>query len=81
MDFEVKNIATVGRVISNGEVTGGTMTQHINITIGPVGCPYDDIKVDRTVEYTFSVDLTAKQAEDGMVPFAAQWVIDNYPNT
>lgn len=78
MNFEVKKAYAVGGVKSNDN---GTMTQHINIQIGVVGCPYEDIKTERTVEYIFNDTLTAKQAEEGIAPFAAEWVATNYPNT
>lgn len=78
MNFEVKKAYTVGGVTNNND---GTMTQSINIQIGVVDCPYEDIKAERTVAYVFSENLTAKQAEDGIPAFAAQWVTDNYPNT
>lgn len=78
MEFEVKKVYTVGGVRSNDD---GTMTQNINIQIGVVGCPYEDIKTEKTVEYIFDENITAKQAENGIPVFAAEWVSQNYPNT
>ena len=77
MEFELKAAKTEGGVKSNND---GTMSQYLNITVGVVGCPYGDIKTDKTVSYTFSENLTAKQIEDGIEPFAATWVATNYPN-
>lgn len=77
MNFEVKKAYTVGGVISNND---GTMTQNINIQVGVVGCPYEDIRTEKTVAYVFDENLSAKAAEEGIAPFAAQWVATNYPN-
>lgn len=78
MNFEVKKAYTVGGVKSNGDTT---MTQFVNIQVGVVGCPHEDIKTEVTAHYIFSEDLSAKQIEDGIAPFAAAWVVTNYPNT
>jgi hypothetical protein len=76
MEFELKKASTVGGVVSNND---GTMTQHLNITVGVVGCPYEDIKTEKTVPYIFSENLTAKQVEDAIPTFAAAWVATTYP--
>jgi hypothetical protein len=78
MQYELKSAKTTGAVKSNND---GTMTQFINVAIGVKTCPYEDIKTERTVEYVFSENLTAKQAEEGITTFATQWVADNYPTT
>jgi hypothetical protein len=77
MNFVLKNVTTIGNVKSNND---GTMTQQLHIETGVVGCPYQDISAFRRVDYVFSENLTAKQIEEGIAPFAAQWVTDNYPN-
>ncbi len=78
MNFELKNVKTLDGVKSNNN---GTMTQPIHIEVGVVDCPYLDISAFRRVDYVFSENLTAKQAEDGIATFAVQWVSANYPNT
>jgi hypothetical protein len=76
MKFELKSAKTTGGVTS---LNDGTMKQQVNIVIGPVGCHYSDVAAQRTIEYIFSENLTAKQIEDGIQPFAAQWAETNYP--
>jgi len=78
MNFELKSVKTLDGVKSNND---GTMTQPIHIETGVVGCPYQDISAFRRVDYVFSENLTAKQAEDGIATFATAWVATNYPNT
>jgi len=78
MQFELKSAKTTGGVTS---LNDGTMKQQVNIAIGPVRCPYNDVAAQRTIDYVFSENLTAKQIEDGIRPFAEQWVATNYPDT
>lgn len=78
MNFELKNVTTVGRAI----IEDGKLTQHINITAGPVGTPADDENYwfkARTVVYEYTGDSIAA-AEAGIEAFATQWVADNYPS-
>jgi hypothetical protein len=76
MDFELKKAYSVGVVTSNND---GTMTQNVNITVVPVGCPYEDIKTEVTAKYVFDENLSAKQIEAGVPIFAKEWVATNYP--
>lgn len=76
MVFELKAAKTVGGVISNND---GTFTQHLNITVGPVGCTYEDIKSEKTVAYIFAGTLSALDIETSIPVFATQWVAINYP--
>ena len=78
MDFEVKKVETVGGVSSKDE---NTSQQWLNITVGVVGCPYDDIIATQTVAYEFANTMTVADARAGIDPFAAAWVVTNYPNT
>jgi len=78
MNYELKNAVATGGVKSNDD---HTMTQHVNITVGVVGCTYEDIKSEKTVEYIFAETLTGLQIKDGLVTFAQQWVANNYPAT
>lgn len=77
MNFEVKNIEIIGSVHEKDE---NTSTQNMNITIGVVGCPYIDIITKRTVTYEFSNNISVAEARAGIITFAANWVITNYPN-
>ena len=76
MKFELKQVKTTGGTISNND---GTFTQNINITVGIKDCPHEDIKTEKTVKYIFNENLTAKQAEEGILPFAMLWLNTNYP--
>ena len=76
MEFQLKTAKTVGGVISNND---GTFTQHLNITVAPVGCTYADIKAEKTVPYIFAGTLTASDIETSIPVFAAQWVTTHYP--
>lgn len=78
MEYELRNAVATGGVKSNDD---HTMTQDLNITVGVVGCPYLDIKTEKTVEYIFSESLTGLQIKEGITTFAQQWVIANYPTT
>lgn len=87
MQFKLISVKTTGGTIANNDGTttnnvydnNGTFTQHINISVGVQGCPHDDIKVEKTVAYIFSENLTAKQAENGIETFAISWLNTNYP--
>ena len=76
MEFKLKTAKTVGGVTSNND---GNFTQHLNITVTPVGCAYDDIKSEKTVAYIFAGTLSALDIETSIPVFAAQWVATNYP--
>lgn len=79
MEFEVKKIEVVGNVSQNP--SGNTSSQWLNITVGVVGCPHNDINTTKTIEYVFSNDLTVAEARAGIAVFAAEWRVINYPNT
>lgn len=78
MEFEVKKTEVFGSVQSKSETTS---VQLINIAIGVVGCPYQDIVSIKTAPYEFDNSLTITQAREGIQLFAEQWVRENYPNT
>lgn len=78
MEFELKSIQSVGGITSNED---DTMTQHINVKVGVVGCPHDDIVVEKTIKYVFSQKLSAIDIKNGTEPFAKSWVSENYPKT
>ena len=75
MNFELKNVVSVGEVQSEDE---NNSLQWLNITTGVVGCPYNMVET-KTVKYVFSNSLTVQQAKDGITPFAENWVKENYP--
>lgn len=77
MNFELKNVVSVGDVKSKDE---NNSLQWLNITAGVVGCPYNMVET-QTVEYVFSNTLTVQQAKDGVQTFAEKWVATTYPNT
>lgn len=77
MNFEVKSVKTSGGTRTN--IVDNTMSQDLNITVGVVGCPYLDIKTEKTVTYVFSRTLTAQAAEEGIATFATAWCVANYP--
>jgi hypothetical protein len=76
MEFELKNVETIGGVSTKDE---NNSTQMLNITVGVVGCTYEDIKSTNMVEYEFANSLTVTQAKDGIQTFATSWVATNYP--
>lgn len=75
MEFELKNAVSVGDVKSKDE---NNSLQFLNITTGVVGCPHNMVEV-KTVEYIFPNTITIQDAKDGVIPFAENWVKDNYP--
>ena len=77
MNFELKKADAVGGVTSKD---ANTSSQWLNITVGVVGCPYEDIKSTKTVAYEFANSLTVAEAKAGVDTFAAAWVAANYPN-
>jgi hypothetical protein len=77
MNFELKNVVSVGDVKS---VDADNSMQYLNITVGVVGCPYEDIISTQTVKYEFANTLTVQQAKDGVQTFALAWVTTNYPS-
>lgn len=77
MNFELKNVVSVGDVKSKDE---NNSLQWLNITAGVVGCPYNMVET-QTVEYVFSNSITIQQAKDGVTSFAENWVATTYPNT
>lgn len=76
MNFELKNVVSVGDVQSEDE---NNSLQWLNITVGVVGCPYK-MEETQTVKYVFSNSLTVQQAKDGITPFAENWVVTTYPS-
>lgn len=75
MEFELKNAVSVGDVKSKDE---NNSLQFLNITVGVVGNPYNMVET-KTVEYVFPNTITIKEAKDGVIPFAENWVKNNYP--
>lgn len=75
MEFELKNAVPVGDVKSKDEKN---YLQYLNITVGIVGCPYDMVET-KTVEYVLSNDLSVQDVKNGVIPFATEWVKNNYP--
>ena len=75
MNFELKNAVSVGEVQSEDE---NNSLQWLNITAGVVGCPYNMVET-QTVKYVFPNTLTITEAKAGVIPFAENWVKDNYP--
>lgn len=78
MEFEVKNVKTLGGVLSNND---GTFTQGLMIVVGVVDCLYEDINCTNNVPYNFNGTMTALEIEAGISIFAKNWVSENYPNT
>lgn len=75
MEFELKNVVSVGDVKSKNEEES---SQYLNVTVGVVDCPYNMTETT-TVEYVFSNKLSVQEVKDGVVKFAKQWVEENYP--
>ena len=75
MNFELKNAVSVGEVQSEDE---NNSLQWLNITAGVVGCPYNMVET-QTAKYVFPNTLTITEAKAGVIPFAENWVKDNYP--
>ena len=78
MNFELKKVVSVGDVQS---ADADNSLQNLNVTIGVVGCPYEDIKTEKTIQYVFPNSISVQAAKDGVQPFAEAWVAANYPNT
>jgi hypothetical protein len=77
MEFEILKTEAVGSVKTIDETT---KAQYINITVGVVGCPHEEISVTTTVEYQFSTSSTVADVEAGIQTFAQNWMSINYPN-
>lgn len=77
MEFTILSVKTTGGTLSNND---GTFTQKINIRVGVKDCPHLDIFTEKTVDYIFDENLTAKQVEDGIPGFAMSWLNANYPS-
>ena len=77
MNFEVKKVETIGGVSAKD---ANTSKQLLMITVGVVGCPYNDIITQKTANYEFLNSLTVTEAKNGIDTFAAAWVTTNYPN-
>ena len=76
MNFELKNVVSVGEVQSEDE---NNSLQWLNITVGVVGCPYNMVET-QTVKYVFPNTLTITEAKAGVIPFAEKWVATTYPS-
>jgi hypothetical protein len=75
MNFELKNVVSVGDVISKD---AGNSIQGLSITAGVVGCPYNMVET-QLVPYEFANTLSVQEAKDGVQTFAENWVATNYP--
>ena len=75
MNYEIKKIQVTGSTQSN---TDGTFKQFLNVTVGVVGCPYDDIKTEKTIEYIFDGALSANDVQKCIEPFVQKWLEENY---
>ena len=75
MNFELKNVVSVGDVYS---VDTNNSSQFLNITVGVVDCPYNMVE-SQTVKYVFPNTLSVQEAKDGVQTFAENWVATNYP--
>ena len=76
MEFELKNVVSVGDVKSKNEENS---LQFLNITVGVVGNPHEKMTETTTVEYVFFFFLTISEAKASVAPFAENWVKENYP--
>jgi len=77
MEFELKSVSTIGGV---KEVDENNSSQSLGITIGVVGCTYNDIISTRFINYVFSNEITVTAALAGVDTFASSWVAENYPS-
>ena len=77
MNFELKKVEPMGGVSLKDD---NTSTQLLSITVGVVGCPYDDIKTTKMITYEFSNAITVAEARAGIETFASAWVTTTYPN-
>ena len=77
MQFEVKKTEKIGPVTENAD---GSLRQHVNITIGVVGCTYEKIKAEHTEAYDFPSSKTFAKATEGISAWADQWCLTNYPS-
>lgn len=77
MNFELKKIDLLGAITTINETT---KRQYVNITIGVVGCPYEDIKTVQGAAYDFLATLTIDQASAGLQAFAIEFITEHYPN-
>jgi hypothetical protein len=76
MKFEVKNIETLGGVM---EKNSDYSMQMFSVSVGVVGCPYNDMISNKIVEYTFANNITYQDVKDGITSFIDSWVESNYP--
>ena len=79
MEFELKHYQAVGTVQYHSE--NDIFSQYVNVTVGVVGCPYEDINTQKTIIYQWDGTIPTNKALFGMESFCKQWVTENYPNT
>jgi len=76
MKFEVKKIDAIG---CTREIDADNSMQMLSISVGIVGCSYDDIVSNKIVEYTFTNTMSIQAVKDGIASFSETWVATNYP--
>lgn len=77
MEFELKKVESTGAV---QDAPDNKSIQHLNIVVGVVDCPHNDICALKTIVYEFSNELSLSSVKQGMQEFAENWVSENYPN-
>lgn len=77
MNFELKRTEVIGNITSKDE---NNSIQMVSVTIGVVGCPYEDIAAHRIIEYVFPNTTSIADLQTGALTFAQTWLEANYPS-
>ena len=76
INFELKKVEAIGGIKQKDD---NNSTQMLNIQVGVVGCPYNDIVANKLIEYTFSNSTSFNEVKSSFSGFASTWVATNYP--
>ena len=76
MNFELKRTEVTGNITRKDD---DNSVQMISVTIGVVGCPYQDIVTHRVIEYEFPNTTSIADLKVGILAYAQTWLEVNYP--
>lgn len=76
MNFELKKTELVGDITRQDD---NVSTQMITLTIGVVGCPYEDVAAHRVIKYEFPNTTSIADLQINALAYAQTWLEANYP--
>jgi hypothetical protein len=76
MNFELKRTEVTGNITRKDD---DNSVQMISVSIGVVGCPYQDIATHRLIEYVFPNTTSISDLQAGALAYAQTWLEANYP--